>query len=246
MAIDWVVDLDCVPKTSLGFAGWFDRVRKRRTLIAARAGGARDETEIQIGDGVPTPLHVVEAGLRRLKPLETHCSSCPANALDAPFGCDGTIAYPIPTEAEEWLMSRLPSDLDSTAGELLTAAIEDYDFDGKPAAELRKRGLFVARKPVVRRWEGTRISSDQLLHMMFFVGDLEPMHLAMLALFLGCAPHDVDGDDLEEAMEDEQKRRALFEAGRAIEAKPPNLEMATFVRAVAIGASLGVGVKIDA
>jgi hypothetical protein len=62
--------------------------------------------------------------------------------------------------------------------------------------------FFEARQPVTRDWGKKRlfrghelsITSDQIFHLMFHVGTLQPMHSAMICVFLGVAEMDVLGD----------------------------------------------------
>ena len=141
------------------------------------------ETEIRIADAL------LEAA--PLQELAVHCQNCPANLLSDDFGCGGAVHYPITAQAESWLLSRLPADLSTLAGQLLSKAIKDFNYDGAciDAARGRKE-LYESTTAPERKWGGffskkTRITSSQILHMTFAVGSLESAHAKMLAYFLG-------------------------------------------------------------
>lgn len=96
--------------------------------------------------------------LAEATPLETlaqHCTSCPANIRSTDFGCGGAIHYPITAQAERWLVSRLPADLNSVRGHLLTSAIADFSFSGSDidAARSRKE-IYESTVPAIRKWGG--------------------------------------------------------------------------------------------
>jgi len=126
-----------------------------------------------------------------LEPLARHCRGCPFNIRATDFGCGGAIGYPISAQAERWLMSRLPADLNTPRGRLLTRAITDFKFDGSVIDATRSRkDVYESDVPVERKWGGllsrkTRITSSQILHMTFGVGNLQATHAKLIAYFLG-------------------------------------------------------------
>lgn len=128
-----------------------------------------------------------------LKALGQHCKACRANLFNRDFGCGGIINYPIPFEAEEWLVAQLPDDLDSAAGRMLMYAIEDFDYSGQVVDELRVAGdVLESSVPAVRKWsnppteEATTVTSSQVIHMMFLVGNPQQAnHAKMVAWYLG-------------------------------------------------------------
>ncbi|NHQ87356.1 hypothetical protein HA050_14665 [Iodobacter sp. HSC-16F04] len=142
-----------------------------------------EETEMRIAD------LLLEAA--PLEQLAHHCSGCPANIRSVDFGCGGAIHYPISAQAERWLLSRLPSDLNSPRGFLLKQAIADFNFDGLAIDTVRNRqDLYESSKPEERKWgsffsKKTRITSSQILHMAFCVGSLQAQHAKLVAYFLG-------------------------------------------------------------
>lgn len=132
--------------------------------------------------------------LREAAPLDelaVSCTGCPANIRHADFGCGGSIHYPISARAEDWLLARLPEDLQSAAGMLLTHAATEFGFDGAVIDAVRdRRDFYAARAAAVREWERApreklRVTSSQILQMTFAAGSLQPAHAKLVALFLG-------------------------------------------------------------
>jgi hypothetical protein len=112
-----------------------------------------------------------------------------ANLRRTTFGCGGVIHFPIPPEAEEWLLSRLPEDLGGLVGKLLLKAIADFKWDGAHDAARSRNDLYSLKKPVERNWGGLlskkTVNSSQLLHLLLGVGSMQPSHAKMAAFFLG-------------------------------------------------------------
>ncbi len=220
MGIDYVLVRDCAPRTALGSTGIIDlgKARERADLVLATVRAEGDDRPLaQItfdvslrtpaGDTVQTVR--VQDLMEQAEPLEDlrhHCETCPVDVGGKGFGCTRYIAYPIPAAAEHWLMARLPEDLDSTAGQFLLQALEDFGWDGAPVAAMRAQGntFFEDDEPATIRWgdddDAVTLSSDQVLQMMFHVGHLEPTHAMMLCLFFGILPHDVDVEVLNDPM----------------------------------------------
>ena len=95
---------------------------------------------------------------------------------------------------ETWLLERLPANLNSKAGHLPQSAIADFGYQGDIIRDMRKRNIFFVQKTAVHRsWRRGfthwKITSDQVFHMLIGVGNLDPSHCVMLALFLGVLPH---------------------------------------------------------
>src|SRR5262249_8370605 len=135
---------------------------------------------------------------RALEPERGHCAACPANGDSPGVGCYKSIPYPIPEEAEAWLLRLLPDDLSSTAGQLLQRAVADSVAAGATAAGMRDDGdtFFESRQALSVTWgEGDgafEIDSDQIFHMLFHVGHLGSTHALMVCLFFGVLPHDTE------------------------------------------------------
>ena len=141
------------------------------------------ETEVRVADCL--------AESAPLEALAKNCLGCPANVRSSDFGCGGAIHYPISAQAERWMVSRLPSDLNTPRGLLLTRAIADFNYDGAGVDAARgRKDLYESDAPAERKWgsffsKKTRVSSSQILHMSFFVGGLQATHAKLIAYFLG-------------------------------------------------------------
>lgn len=141
------------------------------------------ETEMRVADAL--------ADAAPLESLARACVGCPNNIRATDFGCGGAVHYPITAQAERWLVQRLPDDLSTRRGQLLTRAIADFQFDGACIDAARSRSdLYESRVAAERKWGGffsrkTHITSSQILHMAFAVGSLQPAHAKMVAYFLG-------------------------------------------------------------
>jgi len=112
-----------------------------------------------------------------MKELADHCQNCPANLPEVPFGCGGTINYPIPAQTEKFLLSRLPDDLQSKRGQFLLNVIQT-GIDGL-RADSQRRNLFESQRPFFRTWgsffsKKTQISSSQIFDLMFNVTPVVP------------------------------------------------------------------------
>ena len=105
------------------------------------------------------------------------CSKCRANIADRPFGCIAKINYPIKKESEEWLLSRLPADMNEPSLSTLFRFLSDLKIDGRPVDAMRPR-LFELKEPVVRLWtsatEQKRVTSSQIVQMLAFGGHIVP------------------------------------------------------------------------
>jgi hypothetical protein len=251
----------CTPHRELGV----DRlVNLNRTRILARSaiahmredGDARapDEIAIQLtmrttdgdsGRGVTLQDLLDEA--RPLDAVAQHCGTCPAQ-LPREFACHRRIRYPIAEKVEAWLMSRLPESLACTAGALLVRGLAEFGWDGAPTAKMRASGttFFESRAPYGVRWESDdgviEISSDQMFQMMFMVGNLQPAHCLMLALFFGVIPHDTSLHDLKD---EPGRARALARANVATQDDADIEQLAAFLRALAVAAKLDVPILVD-
>jgi len=239
-------------------------VQLNRTRILARSaiahmredGEERSPKEIEVQltmrkpDGDSATGVTLQDLLDQAAPLDDvthHCATCPAG-FQRELACHRRIRYPIPDHVEQWLMSRLPTTLDCTAGTLLARGLGEFGWDGAPAARLRSAGTtyFESRAPYGVRWQNDQgtieISSDQLFQMMFMVGNLAPTHCLMLALFCGVLPHDIHIFDLKDSA---GRTRALAAADLAFEPDADIEQLAAFLRTLAVAARLEVSVLID-
>jgi hypothetical protein len=152
-------------------------------MVQLGPNGQKEEVELRVAD--------LLAEAAPLKQLAVYCNSCSANMLRTDFGCGGAIHYPLTRQAEQWLVSRLPDDLNTPCGFLLQQAIQDFKYNGVNIDAARVRDdLYEMKSPAVRYWgrffsRKIRITSSQILQMMFDVGSFLPAHAKMLAYFLG-------------------------------------------------------------
>src|SRR5262249_45138414 len=126
----------------------------------------------------------------RLTPHEAACASCPANFRGTPFGCFGWVNYPVPREAEEWLLGRLEPST-NLGGKLFLRAIDDFGYTGDPIRRLRAGGLFESKDSLWRELNpgpmgGDGVTSDQLFQAIFCISEpLDPGHCLGILLWLG-------------------------------------------------------------
>jgi hypothetical protein len=222
-----------------------DLAARRNLRVVDPSVPAMPDPEPDSTRGVSLQTLLDEAA--QLDDVAGHCATCPAG-LPREFACHRRIRYPIPEHVEAWLMSRLPTTLDCTAGTLLARGLGEFGWDGAPAARLRSAGTtyFESRAPYGVRWQNDRgtieISSDQLFQMMFMVGNLAPTHCLMLALFCRVLPHDIDIFVLKDS---ERRARALAAAELALDPDADIEQLAAFLRTLAAAARLEVSVMID-
>jgi hypothetical protein len=211
MGVDYVIDLDCAPKQTLGIEQIVSLVkaRSRANTILAMAredGDQRPPSQItfQVASSrkgtVETTDVSVQTLLEQAAELDrhhSHCANCPANR-DNPngYGCYDSISYPLEPDTEAFLLSRLPDKLDKAAGYLFAAAMKDFAWNGAQAADMRSQGemFFRLREPPQRRWPELTVTGDQLFHMMFHVGHLGSQHAMMLCMFFGLISVGDDSD----------------------------------------------------
>ena len=261
MAIDYVLAMGCEPQRVLGIqrltALHRTRILARTALAHMREEGEQrppSEIEVQLTmrkpDGETARGVTLQDLLDESAPLDevaVHCETCPAG-LPREFACHRRIRYPIPEHVEAWLMARMPTELDCTAGALLVRGLGEFGWDGEPTAKLRASGttFFESRMPYGVRWQGENgtieVSSDQLFQMMFMVGHLAPTHCLMLALFCGVIPHDTSLHDLKDR---EGRSRVLDGASVPAEPDADIEQLAQFLRTLAVAARLEASILID-
>ncbi len=142
-----------------------------------------------------------------------NCRTC--QLLGRPFACVGVISAPLPALVEEWLVQRLPEDIESVGGFLLRKAIGDFGYDGARARALRAAGRLAAPGPFERHYgpffRRFVVGSEQILEELLCAGDIAPPHA--LAVLMHLSAIEVDGA-VPVRMEDGDKLGALIE-------KPP-------------------------
>ena len=213
MGIDHVIDLDCVPKQTLSTMGLLSRLKARDRAATIQKlfrdnGDQRPPSEMgfemvrRLPDGTEeTQIIIVQDMIdaaAALEPLEVHCEGCPANRAHKPFGCFGNIGYPISRSAELWLLNQLPGPDDPLIFLLLSQTMRDFKFDSEQIVGMRATpGIFFETderfsKPL----EDAQITSDQIFAMLFLTDSIQPAHGALLLVFFGAIPRDIDADAL--------------------------------------------------
>lgn len=256
MSIEYMIELDCAPKQALGAARLLQLTKHKRQgdslLEYLRGQGdhrSPSEIVLQTVRNDPSGTHTKQITLQDfldagvpLAPHEAACASCRANVIELPFGCYGGIPYPIVEQTESWLLSLLPDDLECTAGHFLQRAIADFEYDGAHVAAMREKGqtFFMSETSASAQWGGVQVTTDQVMHMLFYVGNLNPTHCRLISLFVGMIPHDVDPA----ALRDYDLSRAT--PPRGPDDAPQIDAFRSFFRAVANAAAAEVSVLVDA
>ena len=214
MAIDYIIDYDCVPKQALGTPGILDRLKARdraETIIQLyrQNGDMRPPTEMGFemartaADGSEETQVVIVQHLLdladELQPLAHHCDGCPANRTGEPFGCMGQISYPISPFGEAWLLNQLPDPPTSPlVWLLLRQGIRDFGYDGARVRSLRADDTtYFSEQRTIRREVGEIVvDSDQVFEMTFLLGNIQPNHAGILLLFFGAVSREMEADDI--------------------------------------------------
>ncbi|NDJ86659.1 MAG: hypothetical protein GYB66_12295 [Chloroflexi bacterium] len=207
MGIDYVIDYACIPKQRLTTEGLVDRLKDRAraqevVAIYREQGDHRPANEIgfevtrrsangmEVTDLLIAGEVLDEAAI--LDELEHHCVGCPANAAGRPYGCLGTISYPISREAEIWLLEQLPGIAEPILFLMLMRGVQEFGYTGDQARELRDyEGIyFEASDTLARRYAEMDVTADVLFEMTFQLGPIKPPHAVMLLLFYHAIPRD--------------------------------------------------------
>ena len=265
MAIDHIIDYDCVPKQTLTTNGILERIKGRARAqeiikLYRDAGDARPPSQMGFqltrrtaAGGEETEDVIVQSLLdaaEQLTPLEHHCAGCPANRAGKPFGCMGTINYPISGEAEAWLLNRLPTPDDTLVWLLLKRGVDDFLYDGQSIAALRIQGdtYFEDRKAPERRLGEFSIDANQVFEMMFTVGDIIPNHAGILMLFFHVIPRDMDATQIMQITpadaDAEQKHPLILDTSMGPDPTINDLE--AFFQALYVTWRLNVKMIVDA
>ena len=222
MAIDYMIELDCAPKRELTGAGILERLKERQRAQEVidwfrAAGDQRAPAQMGFefsqstpGDSGDKQLIVVQDLLDHAAALDDHadhCLGCPANPAGRPYGCAGFIQYPITALAETWLLDRLPVPDEPLVWLLLRQGIQKLGYDGSSVSALRAAaGAHAVDEPVYfelpdapqRRLGELRVSSNQLLEMIFGVGDrIIPNHAGILLLFVHAIERDLEAPEIQ-------------------------------------------------
>jgi len=261
MAVEWVVNYDCQAKQELDTEGILGALRARGQAEAIIEVIRRDEPDKPIEDmtaqhraftpeGVTTKEVRVADLLQQAKSLEPHeaaCEECPGNVLGHPFGCFGEISYPFTAEGERWLLDQLPESVDTLVGVFLKGAKEDLEWDGAPYAALRRQGdgFFELKRAPVKKWGRVLgrfvVSADELYYAMF-PAEIQPVHAAMLCVFVGA----IGGEKLPRFL-NSLDTRALpdFQFDPDAEDERTTSQLQMYFEGLYTAARLGVTVSID-
>ncbi|MBC6935011.1 MAG: hypothetical protein DWB42_04155 [Chloroflexi bacterium] len=213
MAIDYTIDYQCIPKQKLSTPGILERIKGRARAQAVidlfrKNGDLRPATEIGFEMSRSTPAGEPETRVVMVKdlleaaaeltPLADHCLGCPANNFGEPFGCYGLIEYPISGAAELWLLNRLPVPDEPLPWLLLRRAIEDANDDAAEVSALRAEGqpYFQERGVLARKLGEITVTSNQVFKMLFLMGSLKPAYAAVVLIFFGVIPRDLEANEL--------------------------------------------------
>lgn len=265
MAIDYVIDLNCIPKEELTTDGIIERLKgeeRARAIISLfrQNGDQRPPNEMGFEFTRSTPegeeehrVIVVQDLLDRaaeLEPLKHHCAGCPANRANRPFGCIGFIEYPVSAVAESWMLDRLPVPDEPLVWLLLKQGVEEFRYDGKLVERLRQmQDVYFEDRQVQGRLFGEfNLNANQLFEMLFAVGNINPNHGALLLLFLNAIRRDLEANEI----------MALAPAANDVETRYPFIietdddddktvaEIKEFLRALYIAWKLNVKLLVDA
>ncbi|MCY3780579.1 MAG: hypothetical protein OXG78_09750 [Chloroflexi bacterium] len=223
MAIDYIIAYDCKPKQALSTAGILERLKEReraREVIEwfRSAGDDRPPDQMGFEFSQSTPQTSGEKQLIVVQDLLDHaavlddyaetCRGCPANVTGSPYGCIGFINYPISALAETWLLERLPVPDEPVVWLLLRQGIRTLGYDGSSVKTLRAadgnaggkgRTYFELPNAPQRRLGELQVDSDQILEMVFGVGDLIiPNHAGILLLFFNVIERDLEAEVIQE------------------------------------------------
>ncbi len=211
MGIDYLIDYDCAPKRAFTIPELVGRLKgkeraERIIQFYHDSGDWRPPSEMgfefvrRAADGSEESEMIVVQDLldaaAELEPWAEHCRTCSANRLADVFGCLGGIPYPIPEQAERWLLAQLPDERHPLPYMLLQKAIREHGYSGKAASALRQQTgvFFEAEKAPVRDLNALRVNGDQIFEMLFLSGDIQPAHGSLLLQFFGGISQDLDPD----------------------------------------------------
>ena len=273
MAIDFIIEYDCVPKRHLTPDGILERIKEKQraeTVIQwfREAGDERPPSEMGFEFSRSAPdehagkqLIVVQDLLDHAAVLDAHadhCSACPANRSGSPFGCMGFVQYPISAGAEAWLLDRLPVPDEPLVWLLLKQGIQRLGYDGSSVRALREldnqnqadeRIYFMSPEAPRRRLGELRVSGDQALEMIFGVGDrIIPNHAGILLLFFAAIERDLEASEIQEISSFDREIRAgfSFEMDAAATGHEGIREIISFFHAMYLAWQLDVALYVDA
>lgn len=264
MAIDYIIDYDCVPKQTLGTNGLLERIKgeeRAQAIIALfrKNGDDREPSLMGFEFTRTTPSGEEESRVivvqdlldeaAKLAPLRPHCVGCPANRTGQAFGCAGFIQYPISSDAEAWMLDQLPVPDDTLVWMLLRQGIQEFNYSGDNVQPLRAASdtYFEAREVLKRRLGEFVIDANQVFEMLFAVGHIGPNHAALLLLFLHAIRRDLEVDQIMHIAPAPQNAETQHPFLLTAEKDDDTTitELKAFLRALHLGWRLNVRVMLD-
>lgn len=233
MALDWILDLGCSPKKTLGGGDHEQgtdallarlKARSRAAALAEAAernGDVPEDQSVRVqvtGPGGAAEERLVSyrdllTEASELEGLEHECRRCPANVRERPFGCIGAMSYPVSASAEQWLAERI-QPASTIGGDILLKAIADLGYTGESIQSFREQGMFERHEPlVVDVNDGSRetqpVSTNQVFHAILDVDQpLQPSHNMMILVWLGLLC--LDGEQVTTAEQAKALSRMVF------------------------------------
>jgi hypothetical protein len=216
MAIDYIIDLDCIPKQAMTTEGILDRLKGRERAHAIinlfrESGDPRPPSEMGFEFTRRTPEGEEETRIiivqdllddaEALSSLESHCVGCPANRTGSPFGCMNFIQYPITEQAENWLLDQLPVPDEPLVWLLVRQVIKEFKYDGSTVREWRDaEGIFFESPNVIgRRLGELNVDSNQMFEVLFGRRPyIIPRQAVLLLMFLKAIDRDLEADEIRE------------------------------------------------
>ena len=262
MGIDHIIDLECVPKQTLSTEGILVRLKARERAATILKlfrdnGDERPPSEMgfemvrRMSDGTEETQVVIVQDLldnaAQLDPLSKHCVDCPANRTRQPFGCFGYINYPISRAAELWLLKQLPGPQEPLSFLLLNRTMRDFALSGEQVSAMRANTgvFFETDQRFSKNLEDTQITTDQVFEMLFLSGSIKPAHAALLLIFFGGIPRDMDANILMALTQPGGDRSVPFLANPEAGEDQSVRAMKGFLRVLYIAFQLNVSVSLD-
>ena len=271
MAIDYIIEYDCTPKRELRPDGILERIKERERANEViqwfrNAGDERSPAQMGFEFSQSTPDNEGEKQLIVVQDLLDHaaalddyaeyCRDCPANRGRGAYGCMGFIQYPISGRAEAWLLDRLPVPDEPLVWLLLKQGIQKLGYDGASVKALRdndvedgERTYFELPVAPQRRLGEIRVSGDQMMEMIFGVGErIIPNHAGILLLFLNAIDRDLEAAEIQNISSSDAEIRTRIDFDMREEAEYDSCirELIAFFLALYTAWKLNVALLIDA
>jgi len=213
MGADYIIGYGCVPKEAFTTEGILTRVKAGARAESVRQfyKNNREErrpedmgfemiTRNAEGEQDTQIIHVDELLALRaeLNEYEHFCQNCPANHFKRPFGCIGTVNYPVSVAAEIWMLEQLPFPEEPIPFLLLKQG-QEFGNTGALAAKLRLNspGIFLeSLENIGRQYDEMSITGEQLFELLFLLGTIQQKRAVMILLFMGAIQRDMEAHTL--------------------------------------------------